>query len=103
MLAGYNQNQGHNNSTEISQNNNPNTSSVAVPSLIDSMVINNIEEEDDENLDQDSDKDMAKQIEYHPEVVVHPPREMNKTLSQNSNIGNNKIQLKCRVQYFERV
>ena len=103
VLAGYNQDQSHNNSTEMSQNHNPNTSSVAVPSLIDSMVINNIEEEDDENLDQDSDKDMAKQIEYHPEVVVHPPREMNKTLSQNSNIGNNKIQLKCRVQYFERV
>ena len=87
----------------MSQHHNSNCSSVAVPSLIDSMVINNIEEEDDENLDQDSDKDMAKQIEYHPEVVVHPPREMNKTLSQNSNIGNNKIQLQCRVQYFERV
>ena len=95
VLAGYNQDQSHNNSTEMSQNHNPNTSSVAVPSLIDSMVINNIEEEDDENLDQDSDKVMAKQIEYHPEVVVHPPRAMNKTLSQNSNIGNNKIQLKC--------
>ena len=41
----------------------------------------------------------AKQIEYHPEVVVHPPREMNKTLSQNSNIGKNKIRFMCRVQY----
>ena len=98
VLAGYNQDQSHNNSTEMSQHHNPNCSSVALPSLIDSMVINNIEEEDDENLDQDSDKVMSKPIEYHPEVVVHPPREMNKTLSQNSNIGNNKSQLKCRIQ-----
>ena len=53
------------------------------------MVINNIEEEEDENVDQDSEKEIAKQIEYHPEVVVHTQRKINKTFSENSNLGKN--------------
>ena len=55
---------------------------------MDRIVINNIEEEEDENIDVDTDKVVRKEIEYHPEVVVSPPRQMNKSLSELSNIGN---------------
>ena len=63
------------------------------------MVINNIEEEDDENIDQDSDNVAAKQLEYHPQVVVTSPRQINKTMSEHSNIGNIGRLLDERNQY----
>ena len=63
--------------------------------MVDRIVINNIDEEEDENIDVDSDKVVAKEIEYHPEVVVNPPRQMNKSLSELSNIGN-----RCNIKSF---
>ena len=84
VLAGYN----HTNSSRRSSKQNPNLTTDAVPSIVNQMVINNIEEEDDENIDQDSDNVAAKQLEYHPQVVVTSPRQINKTMSEHSNIGN---------------
>ena len=60
---------------------------VAVTSLVDQIIINNIEEEDDENIDQDVIKGAPNNIEYSS--GTQPSRQINKSLSQASNIGNN--------------
>ena len=78
------------NSSRRSSRQNTNSSTDAVPSIVNQMVINNIEEEDDENIDQDSNNVTAKQLEYHPQVVVTSPRQINKTMSEHSNIGKNR-------------
>ena len=90
VLAGYSRrNSSHRtmNSSRRSSKQNTNSSTDAVPSIVNQIVINNIEEEDDENIDQDSDNVAAKQLEYHPQVVVTSPRQINKTMSEHSNIG----------------
>ena len=99
VLAGYSRrNSTHRtlNSSRRSSKQNTNSSTDVVPSIVNQMVINNIEEEDDENIDQDSNNVVAKQLEYHPQVVVTSPRQINKTMSEHSNIGNNCRELEDR-------
>ena len=58
----------------------------AVNSLADQIIINNIEEEEDEGMDQDTEKGTTTQIEYAPKKDV--PYTMSKSLSTvSSNIG----------------
>ena len=58
----------------------------AVNSLADQIIINNIEEEEDECMDQDTEKGTTTQIEYAPKKDV--PYTMSKSLSTvSSNIG----------------
>ena len=79
-LHWYGEEGDYNTRTEHEEN-----TTVAVTSLVDQIIINNIEEEEDENIDTDVDKEPANKIEYSPET--HPSRRMNKTLSQASNMG----------------
>ena len=63
----------------------------AVNSLADQIIINNIEEEEDENMDQDTEKGTTTQIEYAPKKDV--PYTMSKSLSTvSSNIGAMKFE-----------
>ena len=63
-----------------------NATTGAVNSLADQIIINNIEEEEDENMDQDTEKVTTTQIEYAPKKDV--PYTMSKSLSTvSSNIG----------------
>ena len=58
----------------------------AANSLADQIIINNIEEEEDEGMDQDTEKGTTTQIEYAPKKDV--PYTMSKSLSTvSSNIG----------------
>ena len=85
VLAGYEQQNEGDYNTNTKHTHEENTT-VAVTSLVDQIIINNIEEEEDENIDNiDVDKDTTNKIEYSP--GTHPPRRMNKTLSQVSNMG----------------
>ena len=62
----------------------------AVNSLADQIIINNIEEEEDESMDQDTEKGATTQIEYAPNNNI--PYSMNKSLSTvSSNIGTTKF------------
>ena len=62
----------------------------AVNSLADQIIINNIEEEEDEGMDQDTEKGMTTQIEYAPNNNI--PYSMNKSLSTvSSNMGTKKF------------
>ena len=62
----------------------------AVNSLADQIIINNIEEEDDESMDQDTEKGTTTQIEYAPNDNI--PYSMNKSLSTvSSNMGTTKF------------
>ena len=54
----------------------------AVNSLADQIIINNIEEEEDEGMDQDTEKGTTTQIEYAPnDNNDNIPYSMNKSLS----------------------
>ena len=62
----------------------------AVNSLADQIIINNIEEEEDESMDQETEKGATPQIEYAPNNNI--PYSMNKSLSTvSSNIGTTKL------------
>ena len=62
----------------------------AVNSLADQIIINNIEEEEDESMDQDTEKGTTTQIEYAPNDNI--PYSMNKSLSTvSSNMGTKKF------------
>ena len=62
----------------------------AVNSLADQIIINNIEEEEDEGMDQDTEKGTTTQMEYAPNDNI--PYSMNKSLSTvSSNMGTTKF------------
>ena len=62
----------------------------AVNSLADQIIINNIEEEEDESMDQETEKGATTQIEYAPNNNI--PYSMNKSLSTvSSNMGTTKF------------
>ena len=62
-------------------------------SLADQIIINNIEEEEDEGMDQDTEKGTTTQIEYAPnDNNDNIPYSMNKSLSTvSSNMGTKKF------------
>ena len=62
----------------------------AVNSLADQIIINNIEEEEDESMEQDTEKGTTTHIEYAPNDNI--PYSMNKSLSTvSSNMGTTKF------------